>query len=292
MQAEAANATFDRTQILGALQRAAQATGADFDYLLNTATRESGLKPGAQAGTSSAVGLFQFIEQSWLGTVKTYGAKHGLGALADAITRGSDGRYHTSNPSDRAAILALRKDPTVAALMAGEFSQATRATLQSELGRDVCGGELYAAHFLGPDAACRLIKMSENQPTADAATAFPGAASANRNVFFHRDGTAKTVREVYDWTLRQPNGAAALNAMPVKPAADPKPVQYVDNAGSESVDTQNLLLSFAQWQPRHGFFSSEIQNDGAVPTSSIVMSPAMMDVLQSVNTIPGSDTAH
>jgi hypothetical protein len=210
MQAEAANATSDRSFVLGALQRAAQATGADFNYLLGTATRESGLKPSVKAGTSSASGLFQFIEQTWLGVVKTYGAKHGLASFANAISQGADGRFHTSNPADRSAILALRNDPRVASLMEGEFAQATRATLQSSLGRDVCGGELYAAHFLGPDAACRLIRMSNSQPNASAANAFPAAADANKHVFYHSDGTAKTVREVYDWALKQTSGAGVL----------------------------------------------------------------------------------
>ncbi len=214
--------------VLASLQRAAQATGADFDYLLGTAMRESSLKPSAQAGTSSAAGLFQFVEQTWLGVVKTYGAKHGLGSFANAITQGSDGRFRTSNSADRQAILALRKDPQIASLMAGEFAQATRATLQGSLGRDVCGGELYAAHFLGPDAACRLIRMNDSQPGAAAAPAFPAAAGANRNVFYHRDGTPKSVREVYNWALNQPNGRAAPDAAPAKPVAAPSTV--VDNS--------------------------------------------------------------
>src|SRR5215470_9264450 len=125
MQAEAANATSDKAAIIGALQRAAQATGADFDYMLGIATRESGLKPSAKAGTSSASGLFQFIDQSWLGVVKQFGAKHGLGSFADAITRGADGRFHTATSADRSAILALRNNPTVAALMEGEYAQAS-----------------------------------------------------------------------------------------------------------------------------------------------------------------------
>src|ERR1700761_2532984 len=116
MQAEAAAATSDRSAVLGALQRASQATGADFNYLLGTAMRESSLKPQAQAGSSSAAGLFQFVEQTWLGVVKNYGAKHGLGSYAAQIAQGPDGRYHAANSADRAAILALRKDPQVASL--------------------------------------------------------------------------------------------------------------------------------------------------------------------------------
>src|ERR1700742_957368 len=110
MQAEAANATSDKAFIVGALQRAATATGADFNYMLGIATRESGLKPAAKAGTSSASGLLQFIDQSWLVVVKQFGAKHGLGSLADAISRGSDGRFHTANSADRFSVLALRND--------------------------------------------------------------------------------------------------------------------------------------------------------------------------------------
>jgi hypothetical protein len=60
--------------VVAALTRAANRTGADFGYLLQTAMRESSLNPEAKAPTSSATGLFQFIEQTWLGTVKQHGA--------------------------------------------------------------------------------------------------------------------------------------------------------------------------------------------------------------------------
>lgn len=290
MLAEAANATSDKSAIIGALQRAATATGADFNYLLGIATRESGLKPAAKAGTSSASGLFQFIEQSWLGVVKQFGSKHGLGSFAEAITRGSDGRFHTANPADRSAILALRNDPTVASLMEGEYAQASRATLQGSLGRDVCGGELYMAHFLGDGEACRMIRMAETQPAANAAAAFPAAAQANRPVFYHADGTARSVKEVYDWALQAPNASAALRgAAPVKPAADSQPAQFVEHAGEgAATNTDSLLLSFASWRPTHGFFSSDTSGEGAASAgSSGLLSPAIMDVLQSAQSDTG-----
>ncbi|MEI9993425.1 MAG: hypothetical protein WDM91_02425 [Rhizomicrobium sp.] len=279
MQAEAAIATTDRSAVIGALQRASVATGADFNYLLGTAMRESSLKPCAKAGTSSAAGLFQFVDQTWLGVVKTYGAKHGLGSYANAISQGADGRYRTSNSADRSAILALRNDPQIAALMEGEFAQATRATLSGSLGRDVCGGELYAAHFLGPDAACKLIRMSDSQPGANAAQAFPAAAGANRNVFYHADGTPKTVREVYNWALKQPNGAAALAGMP---AQDPAPSStiVVDAAGTP--DTDSLLASFGSWRPSHGFFSSRSDGDTTGAAAPFLLTPGVMDVLSSL----------
>jgi hypothetical protein len=240
----------ERAGVVAALQNAAAATGSDFHYLLGTAMRESSLKANAQSATSSAAGLFQFIDQTWLGLVKGHGAAHGLGAEANAITRGTDGRWHAGFAQD--AILALRKDPNLSALMAGEYAKSAGASLSAALGRPVCGGELYAAHFLGPEAACKLIRLAESNPGANAAQQFPAAAAANRSVFFHADGTAKSAREVYDWTLRQPGGSdtvrAAPQALPQSPA--------VLAASAPDHDIQFLLSSVMNWQPR-GFFGGE-----------------------------------
>ena len=74
-----------RAQIAGAIKNAANATGASFGYLVSAAKIESNLNPKAQASTSSARGLYQFIEQTWLGTVKEAGAAFGFGKYADAI---------------------------------------------------------------------------------------------------------------------------------------------------------------------------------------------------------------
>ena len=52
-----------------AIRQAASETGTDFDYLWRTAKRESGLDPSARASTSSATGLFQFTNQTWLSMV-------------------------------------------------------------------------------------------------------------------------------------------------------------------------------------------------------------------------------
>ena len=62
-----------------AIRRASASTGVDFDFLMKTAQRESAMNPAARARTSSAAGLFQFIEQTWLATLKQHGGKHGCG---------------------------------------------------------------------------------------------------------------------------------------------------------------------------------------------------------------------
>ena len=268
----------ERANVVAALQNAAARTGSDFNYLLGTAMRESGLKSAAQSATSSATGLFQFIDQTWLGLVKDHGASHGLGAQANAITKGTDGRYHAS--SDKDAILALRKDPTVAALMAGEYAKSTSASMSAALGRPVCGGELYAAHFLGPDAACKLIKLAQNDPKASAAAQFPAAAAANKSVFFHADGSAKSAREVYDWTLRQPGGADTVRAVPTKVLSQSPMVMAATASDSE---IQTLISSVMNWQP-HGFFGgqngqSDLGSSFTTGAGSLSFGPGLLSLL-------------
>ncbi len=253
MLAEANTITTTRSDVIAALHQASAVTGSDFNYLLDTAMRESSLKPQAKSTSSSASGLFQFVGQTWLGLVKQHGAKYGLGAYADAIQHGPDGRFHAATPAAQQAILALRNDPKIASLMEGEFANQTKFTLESGLGRGVCNGELYAAHFLGPDAACRLIQMSDAQPGANAAAAFPQAASANRSVFYHQDGSAKTVREVYQWATKQTGvsshvaasthvaGAPARGIVNSQPDTNWMTMQMMDGDNSFSLLPQSPL---------------------------------------------------
>ncbi len=95
------------SSVTGAIRQAAQATGTSFQYLLATARVESGLDPQAGAATS-ARGLFQFVEQTWLGTMKQSGAALGYGRYAGAITRTASGRYEVADPAMRREILKLR----------------------------------------------------------------------------------------------------------------------------------------------------------------------------------------
>src|SRR5713226_8979229 len=110
-------------QITGAIRQAAQTSGISFEYLMTTAKIESNMNPSAQASTSSAKGLYQFIEQTWLGTLKGGGAAAGYGKYADAISQTSDGRYEVADPAMRNAIMQLRSDPAASAAMAGAFTR-------------------------------------------------------------------------------------------------------------------------------------------------------------------------
>jgi hypothetical protein len=188
-------------EVLAAIKSASRETDSDFAYLLATAQRESNLDNTAKSKGSSATGLFQFIDQTWLSLIKRYGAEHGLGHYAAAISRTESGRLVAGTPEMKSAILALREDPEISALMAGEAAAATKQSLECALGRAVCAGELYAAHFLGERGAKRLIALNEQQSSTRADLAFPDAAKANRNVFYHADGRAKTIGEVHAWAM-------------------------------------------------------------------------------------------
>ncbi len=183
--------------ISNAIKKASHATGTDFSYLLKTAARESSFKQGAKAKTSSAAGLFQFIENTWLKTVKEVGDKFGLGKYTPHIFTTRSGRHYVPNGKLRQEILQLRHNPEVSAMMAGAFTQQNSEFIASKIGRAPSPGELYIAHFLGPNGASDLISLADSKPNARADRHFPRAARANRPIFYSR-GRPRTVKQVYN----------------------------------------------------------------------------------------------
>jgi hypothetical protein len=207
------------SSVAGAIQRAAQATGASFEYLLATAKVESNFNPDLKAKGSSATGLFQFIEQTWLGMMKGAGQALGFGNYSDAISRSPSGRYQVADPQLRNEILQLRRDPSANAAMAGAFTQHNAAALSQKIGRKPTDGELYMAHFLGTGGAGQLISAARDRPQADAAAMFPAAARANRSIFYDRQGHARSTSGVYA-DLNRRYQVARANVVPsVAPTA-------------------------------------------------------------------------
>lgn len=200
--------------IVGAIRDAATATGTNFQYLLATAQVESGFNPQASASGSSARGLFQFIEQTWLTTMKEAGASLGYGRYAEAINKLPSGRYAVADPAMERQIMALRNDPVANAAMAGAFTRQNADQLNQRLGRAPSDGELYIAHFLGAAGAGRLITLAASNPGASAAAAFPGAARANRSIFYDRQGNARTAAQVYGSLVGRYQTAAAQPRLP------------------------------------------------------------------------------
>lgn len=184
------------SRVGSAIAAASARTGVDFQYLMSQARIESGFDPDAKARTSSATGLYQFIDQTWLGTVKEHGAKHGLGWAAGAIQQRSNGHFHVADAATRSAILALRNQPEAASAMAAEYAADNRAHLESRLGRPVESVDLYLAHFLGPAGAEQFLAALDSDPSTSGAAILPDAARANRPIFYRPDGSARTVAEI------------------------------------------------------------------------------------------------
>lgn len=197
--------------VVAAIAQAAQRTGVDFSYLLANARAESGLDPMARARTSSASGLFQFTDATWLAMVARHGDKHGLGWAADALKSGAGGAV-------RQTILQLRHDAGAAAAMAGEFTRENAARLEGALGRAAGAADLYLAAFFGAGGAISFLKSMAAAPQMAAASLLPAAAAANRSTFFHADGRARSLAEVHDLVSarigRQMDGAPAGNSLP------------------------------------------------------------------------------
>ncbi len=272
-------------KVTTALKRASEATGAGFDFLKMVAARESSLNPTAKAKTSSAAGLFQFIDQTWLGAVKQYGARHGLGEQAGDIQRGSDGRYDVLSKARREEILALRFDANASAALAGELANENQSILERKLGRATSGADLYTAHFLGPAGAVKLLSAASS---VEAAGLMPKAAAANRAVFY--DGArAKTVGEVVSSIAASMGGAnAPADAKPGDaktadakfgaPAASPTANMFARQGANVNYNSHayrnilaldaQMLEQFAQRQPLQKAEPAALQSAALQPEAA------------------------
>lgn len=143
--------------------------GVDPGLMATMASIESGFRGRVKASTSSATGLYQFINDTWRDMLKKYGPKYGLGPTTQ------------------------RSDPRANALMGAEYIRENAASLKSKTGRSPSDTDLYLAHFLGPHGAAKLLRAD---PASNAATLMPSAASANKSIFF-ADNRPRTVSQVY-----------------------------------------------------------------------------------------------
>ncbi|MBK1669558.1 hypothetical protein CKO28_16080 [Rhodovibrio sodomensis] len=194
-------------QSLSAIRRVSEDDG-EFGRLVRMASLESGFDARAQASTSSARGLFQFTESTWLDMVARHGDKHGLGAEARTLRNGA-------SPQEKARILAMRDDPEVSARMADALADDNRAVLRGRVDGPIGETELYLAHFLGAGGAARFIQAERADGGRLAAELFPRAAEANRPVFYDQ-GRARSLSEVRDFFA----GKLAAVEVPQTPAAE------------------------------------------------------------------------
>lgn len=262
--------------VVGAIRNAARATGADFQYLLATAQVESGFNPRASVSGSSAKGLFQFIDQTWLTTLKEAGPALGYGHYADAIVRTSSGAYTVPDPAMRREVLALRDDPTANAAMAGAFTQQNAAQLTQTIGRRPSEGELYVAHFLGASGAGQLINFASQSPGTAAARVFPGAARANPSIFYDRSGHPRSVSDVYGLLVNRYDVARAAPSGPAGTAVAAARLPLDLTAASRTVPPDGALVTASAATPgapsdqRSGFRSLFSDTGPREPVSRFV----------------------
>lgn len=234
-----ANIDPSRARVAGAIKQASSRTGVSFEYMLTTAKMESDFNPTAGASTSSAHGLYQFIDQTWLGTVKEAGGKLGYSSYADAITRTSSGSYTVSDTSMKRSIMKLRDDPQAASDMAAVLTQSNSFKLTGLLGRRPSDSEMYMAHFMGVGGAAKLIANAEDNPRATAARLFPNAAAANRSIFYDKSGSARSVSEVY--SVLSSRYASAANSKATRTAM----ALYGDTPSTTAVASANAVQATA-----------------------------------------------
>lgn len=249
------------TRVRSAIEQAARRTDVDFDYLLAQARLESGLRPNAKASTSSATGLFQFIESTWLATMKQHGPNMGFGDVAASI-RQSGNRYFVADPTARRDILNLRKDPQIASLMAGALAQDNRTAIMPVLGREPQAPELYMAHFLGAGGARRFLSELHHDPSQSAPALFPKPAAANQSIFYQRDGSPRNLGEVMGLMQGKMNRAIAANGSLPMPSPIPAPwsdPQIKNPFGDQNIaglSRPNARMITAQMSSVEGRFQS------------------------------------
>lgn len=243
-----------------AVAKAAETTGVDFDYLLSNAKQESGLNANAKSKTSSATGLFQFIESTWLSMVNKHGDKYGLGQYADKIKTRADGSCYVPDRAARNTILNLRKNPEICALMAAEFTAENKATLEAKTKADIGGTELYLAHFLGAGGASKFINKMIVNGEQKAATLFPEAAQSNRSVFYDKSGRARSLNDIYAIFDRKIGGSGDI--------AKPQNIASASNSVFDVRSSSPLIprndVSLAETSARS---SSPREADGRAPSS-------------------------
>lgn len=146
-------------------------------YLDRTMSWESSGNTNAQSETSSAGGLYGFIDKTWLGVIDDVPEFDGL---------------------SKEQKLALKKDPIVARDMAERLAKQDAAILGEGLGRPPSWDELYLAHFFGPSTGYEVITAPKTLPIERFVSKDVIAANPELK--------GKTVGQARDRLLRRTNG--------------------------------------------------------------------------------------
>ncbi|MEE7483963.1 hypothetical protein MOF7_00660, partial [Methylobacterium oryzae] len=154
-------------------------------YTDQVVTAESGGNAMAKNPRSSATGLGQFIDSTWLDQVAKY--RPDLAGL----------------PQDQ--ILALRNDPDISKEMIQHYGDENGAKLRAA-GLPDTDGTRYLSHFAGPGGARAVLSADPSTPVVQVLQ--PGQVSANPFV------RPMTAGQLVDWANGKVGGAAPTMQMP------------------------------------------------------------------------------
>ena len=185
-----------RSEVRTLIKKAAKVVDVDENLLLGVAWKESSLGQMKKAKTSSAKGIYQFIDRTWKGELKQNGKKFGYTGKVDPMD-------DAANTMMAAAAFRRYKDKL------GDLYEAPN--------------DLYIMHFMGEPRGKRFISLVRSEPDTKAATKYPKEAKANAKVFYKeviqpkkdKEGepvldkkgkpvmekvkVSKTIKEVYDF---------------------------------------------------------------------------------------------
>lgn len=215
------------------LDDVAKQTGVEPNILKTFAAIESGFDPMASAGTSSAKGLFQFLDSTWKDMLSKYGDKYGIQPGTSQF------------------------DPMANSLMGAEFIKENTKILNG-VKKDVNAADLYLAHFLGPGGAKKILSAD---PSASAASLMPAPASANPTIFY-KNGVPRTVGELYQFMQNLVAKKAKDFGFSAGPGVTPTP---------ETTNTPTTSTSNQPTNPPNGIINDSYNQDVAksnTPTSN------------------------
>ena len=213
--------TGDKQSVVKTVREAAKGVGVDENLATTTAAIESGLDPSAKSNSSSASGLFQFINKTWQAMLSKYGKPYGL--------------FPGHSPFDARAN----------AIMGAHYLKENESALvRSGADDKVDSTDAYMAHFLGAGGASVFLKALKSNPNQEAAAILPDAAQSNKSIFYdlRRPRTLAEVRRLLEEKVRtkaqqhgvQPvTSSTPMGSSPAKnePIAKPTPL----GAGGEVV---------------------------------------------------------
>ncbi len=214
----------DKESVANMIKEVSKASGVDENLLLTVAMMESSMNPQAGARTSSAKGLFQFINGTWKAELEKHANKYGIPATAGPF------------------------DPVANALLGAEYLRSGAKTVEKAMPEGVTAGpaDLYLAHFLGPGGASRFLRNLYKTPDRIAAEDFLKPAAANPGVFTDK-GRPISYREIHEKLQRRAENRFsyvsqyASNPVLKKPAMaslnDDAPKSAAPTSGGGSTDT-------------------------------------------------------